>query len=69
MKRQNAFPKPVLDRKLSVNGEATTLRDYLNANFYHYGIGKLTVNEVNKVVELEPGQSVLVAGVDVKRIS
>jgi len=66
--RKNAFPKPVLDRKYSVDGLEITFRDFLKKNFYG-GAKDISTNQVRDVVELEINECIFIQNVEVKRLS
>jgi hypothetical protein len=66
-RRINNFPKAVLDRKLEVDGKETTMRDFVKINFYQRS--NITPNESNSVVDLEPGESVTIRAMQIKRLT
>ena len=72
--KRNNLRKEVLDRIYQVDGGETTLRDFLNVNFYrrdlnYRDVSKITSNEAKRVIDLELGESTFIGIVEIKRIS
>ncbi len=73
-RKLNNFRKPVLDRIYQVDGQECTFREWVDVNFYthmkeHRDVTKVSANQVQDVVGLEPGQFVFIGITEIKRIS
>ncbi|MDB5155903.1 MAG: hypothetical protein JWR50_610 [Mucilaginibacter sp.] len=67
--KQNSFPKAVLDRKIEVDAHQMNVREFLKGNFYNAGAKQITPSQVRSVIDLEPGESINLMNVEVKRIT